>query len=156
MDYNRKPPSNGKRPKIEHFEQLIAWQKGYALSEVIEQTAQRKFRHDRNLVSQITRAAESVISNVAEGWLRFNPCVQKEFYKTARGSAGEVQSHLHLALRKKYITQEEFQALYDQAEEVCRLTGGMRRDADQRCAEQRAPKRKAKGAQEFDPDDMPM
>src|SRR5690349_19590023 len=122
----------GQRP-VARFEDLIAWQKARVLRRDIGRTARRAFPRDFELRSQICGAAGSAMANCAEGWRRFNPCDAQNFYNTAKASAGEVQSHLYIALDDGYIAQEEFDALYAQADEVCRVIQGLRADAERKC-----------------------
>ena len=98
------------------FEDIEAWKKGreFALS-VYRLTEEGLFRQDRGLCDQIQRAAVSITSNIAEGHARRG---NKEFVKfiwIAKGSAAEVQSQLHVALALGYVSQEQFDALYNEA-----------------------------------------
>ncbi len=47
-----------------------------------------------------------------------------QFLFVAKGSASEVQSQLYVALDQEYITQEDFDSIYEQAEIVSRLDSG--------------------------------
>lgn len=42
----------------------------------------------------------------------------------ARRSASEVQSHLYIALERGYVTEEEFEAIYQKAVQVKKLING--------------------------------
>ena len=71
------------------------------------------FSKDFGLRDQIQRAAVSVPSNIAEGFERDG---NKEFIKhlyIAKGSAGEVQSQLYNARDLGYITEDEFNDVYE-------------------------------------------
>lgn len=132
---------DGQRP-VARFEDLIAWQKARAMTKRIRRVAKAKFGRDFKLRDQIGDAAGSSMANLAEGWRRYTPCERQHFYNTAKSSAGEVQSHLYIALDDGYITQDEFQELYDQADEVCRLIQGLRTDAERKCTAEREGKGK--------------
>ncbi|MFQ5853215.1 MAG: four helix bundle protein [Candidatus Binatia bacterium] len=70
------------------------------------------------LRDQIRRAAISIPSNIAEGFSRHS---NKEFIRflfVAKGSAAEVQSQLYTALDQGYISQEEFDNIYEKLEVV--------------------------------------
>jgi four helix bundle protein len=59
-------------------------------------------RHDRDLASQLKRAASSVVLNLAEGSGSFGG-VRTQRYRTALGSAREMMSCLLVAERFGYV-----------------------------------------------------
>ena len=59
--------------------------------------------------------------NIAEGFDAGYDTEFVRFLKLARRSATEVQSEAYLAMDRKYIIQEEFQAIYNKATEVKKL-----------------------------------
>jgi four helix bundle protein len=111
--------------KIEKFEDIQAWQEARVLTNLIyEATKGSLFSKDYGLKDQIQRAAVSIMANIAEG---FDAASDVEFIKFliySRRSASEIQSHLYVALDQKYITQEKFQELYEEAKKVKGLIGG--------------------------------
>jgi four helix bundle protein len=111
---------------IKNFEELQAWQKARVLADYIYKlTRKENFSKDWALCNQIRDAAGSVMHNIAEGFEAGYDPEFARFLKTARRSAGEVQSELYLALDAGYITQEEFKHAYDLAVESKRLINGM-------------------------------
>lgn len=111
--------------KIERFEDIKAWQQARSLvKEVYQATGEGKFAKDFSLKDQIRRAAVSVISNIAEGFSRQTDKEFVQFLHIAKGSTSEVQSQLYVALDLRYISQEGFDNLYKQADEVGRLIFG--------------------------------
>ena len=111
--------------KIERFEDIKAWQKARSLvREIYQMTGEGKFAKDFSLRDQIRRAAVSVISNIAEGFSRQTDKEFTQFLYIAKGSVSEVQSQLYIALDLYYVSQEEFDSLYKQADEVGRLIFG--------------------------------
>lgn len=70
------------------------------------------------------RAAVSIMSNIAEGFERDGNKEFAQFLSNAKGSTGEVQSQLYVALDAGFIGQEEFEQLYEQCAETGRLIGG--------------------------------
>jgi four helix bundle protein len=111
---------------IKNFEELIAWQKSRELAGyVYELTRQDKFSRDFGLRDQIQRAASSVMHNIAEGFESGSDPEFVRFLKTARRSAGEVQSLLYLALDVGYITEDERKKAHILATEVKKLINGM-------------------------------
>ena len=67
------------------------------------------------LTSQIRRAAVSIVSNIAEGFDRRSDKELSNFLPIARGSTVEVQNNLYISLDLKYISQTEFNLLYQEA-----------------------------------------
>ncbi len=113
--------------RIERFEDLIAWQKARSLTSAIYQATRKgDFAKDFGLSGQIQRAAVSIMSNIAEGFERDNPAEFHQFVVIARASCAEVRSQLYIALDVGYITNDEFDCLMTQAEEVARIVSGLR------------------------------
>jgi four helix bundle protein len=113
--------------KIERFEEIVAWQKARILTRAIyEVTRQGVFAKDCGLAGQIQRAAVSVMSNVAEGFERSGLGEFHQFLSTAKASCAEVRSQLYVALDVGYLTQDKFDELLMQANEVARIIGGLR------------------------------
>ena len=105
--------------KINKFEEIEAWQKSREIvNSIYKMSNKSSFFKDFALRGQIRRAAISIPSNIAEGFSRKS---NKEFIQylfIAKGSAAEIQTQLYLALDQKYITQEEFNKLYEDLEVV--------------------------------------
>ena len=105
------------------FEEIQAWQKAYQLTlDVYRITENGKFARDFGLRDQIRRASVSVMANIAEGHGRRSNIEFANFLNMARGSAHEVQSHLHIALGLGYVKKQEFDSLYGSLAEVSRMT----------------------------------
>ncbi|PKN62241.1 MAG: four helix bundle protein [Deltaproteobacteria bacterium HGW-Deltaproteobacteria-15] len=114
--------------RIERFEDIEAWQKARELTrQVYRYTVESLFAKDYGLRDQIRRAAVSVMSNIAEGFERGGNKEFRQFLSMAKGSAGEVKSHLYVALDAGYIDQSSFNALYACANDTSRMTGGLMR-----------------------------
>ena len=58
------------------------------------------------------------MANIAEGFDRQSKREFANFLNYASASTSEGQSHLYVALDQNYITEDEFQAAYDQAKRV--------------------------------------
>jgi len=98
--------------KIERFEDIEAWQRARELAlEVYTACRSGPLRRDFGLRDQTTRAAVSVMANIAEGFGRRTNKDFANFLYTAKGSAMEVISHLYVALDQQYITQDQFDAI---------------------------------------------
>jgi len=91
------------------FEDLKVWHKAVDLSNEIDSLS-RKFPKTElyNLCSQIKRAADSVVLNIAEGSTGQSIPEFKRFLDIALRSAIEVVACLFLAIKRNYIKETEF------------------------------------------------
>jgi four helix bundle protein len=106
---------------VKQFEDLHVWQEARSLvSEVYKVTKLGAFRRDFSLRDQITRAAVSSMSNIAEGFERGSRREFIQFLNVAKGSTGEVRSQLYVALDQKYVDQKTFEKLRSSALAVSR------------------------------------
>ncbi len=94
------------------FEKLDVWQNSKDLAKNIYKITEKFPANEKfGLVSQITRAAVSVPSNIAEGTGRKSMKDRAHFYQIAYGSLMETLSHLHIAKDLGYINDEQFKEL---------------------------------------------
>ena len=102
--------------KIERFEDIEAWQLARELArKVYGLTKKTRFARDFGLKGQIQDAAGSSMHNIAEGFdSETNPEFVR-FLRYAKRSCTEVQSELYMALDQQYITDAEFEDVYDHA-----------------------------------------
>ena len=110
---------------IKRFEDIDVWKEARKLvSTVYEMTNKGLFKKDFGLREQIQKAAVSRMSNVTEG---FDSDTKQQFIQMlsyTKRSASEVQSELYVALDRGYITKEEFEMVYSQAQTVRKLANG--------------------------------
>lgn len=113
--------------KIERFEDLQAWKEARALVSQIYRAIRtaESLKRDYRFRDQIAAAAVSVMSNVAEGFSRRSDREFTQYLFIAKGSCAEVQSLLYVALDQEYISQTDFDALYEQAEKAAKLISGL-------------------------------
>lgn len=94
--------------KIQSHRDLVLWQKAMDLTvEVYHLSAKFPASENYRLVSQLTRAAASVPANIAEGNARATKRDYANFLAIAKGSLMETETFLMLAVRLKYINQDE-------------------------------------------------
>jgi four helix bundle protein len=111
---------------FKRFEDIEAWKIARRLtSGIYEVTKAGAFSRDFPLRDQVRRAGISTMSNVAEGFERDGRKEFIQFLSVAKGSSGEVKSHLYVALDQGYIVQEAFDRLYGLASESGRTIGGL-------------------------------
>ncbi|MDX2414408.1 MAG: four helix bundle protein [Bacteroidales bacterium] len=95
--------------KVEKFEDAEVWQLARTLtSNIYKETNQGQISQDYSLRDQIRRSAVSVMANIAEGFERKSNKEFSHFLFIAKGSAGELRSHLYVALDAGYIGNKAF------------------------------------------------
>jgi four helix bundle protein len=112
---------------VERFEDLIAWKKARELNRLVYAcTRVPPFSKDFRLCSQIQSASVSIMANIAEGFERGRQAEFHQYLSIAKGSCGEVRSHLFAALDIGYISDIEFEGLVDRTYELTRIINGLR------------------------------
>lgn len=96
------------------FEDLQVWQEARELARETYKIANHPpFRRDFGLRDQITRAATSTMSNIAEGFERGSRKEFVQFLQVAKASNGEVRSQLYIARDQKYIDESIFSEMQE-------------------------------------------
>ena len=112
--------------KISRFEDLDCWQEARKLVRTVyEVTNNGIFKRDLRLCGQIQAAATSAMANIAEGFVRRSSREFIQFLFIAMSSAAEVQSHLYVALDQRYLDQNQFNQIYEQANKTARIISGL-------------------------------
>ncbi len=111
---------------FQRFEEIEAWQKARDLTKrIYDMTKGGSFTRDFAFRDQIRRASVSVMANIAEGYERGGRKEFVQFLSIAKGSLGEVRSHLYVALDQSYCTREAFDELTALAMEISRMISGL-------------------------------
>jgi len=107
---------------------LTAWQKAMDLVVAIYH-ATRNFPKGEiyGLTSQLRRAAISVPSNIAEGAADRTVQQFSNFLSNAIGSLNEIDTQLDLALRLKYLAEDDYHLLHKTLDDCLALTYGLRK-----------------------------
>jgi len=101
---------------VRQFEDLQVWQEARTLAQEAYRIASKGlFGRDFGLRDQITRAATSTMSNIAEGFERGSRKEFIQFLNIAKASNGEFRSQLYVALDQGYIDEKTFSALRESA-----------------------------------------
>jgi len=108
---------------IKSFEDLPVWKDARKFTNKIYNLT-NKFPKEElyGLTSQIRRATVSIMSNIAEGFDRRSDKELSNFLSMARGSSSEVQNDLYIAIDLEYISQDEFNQLYQEAKKIAKQT----------------------------------
>lgn len=109
------------------FRELEVWQRAMDLV-VGCYDATRMFPKSEQfgLTSQLQRAAVSVPANIAEGQARQHRAEFLQFLAIANGSAAELETHLMIAERLGYISQEQAAPLLQQTTDIRRMLHRLR------------------------------
>ena len=109
------------------FENLKIWQEALRLSSEVDALAKTFPKNEMySLCSQIKRAADSVVLNIAEGSTGQTTPVYRTFLNYALRSAIEVVACLFISKDRKYITEQPFTKLYGEYEILCKMITSFR------------------------------
>lgn len=109
------------------FEDLKVFHLAADLSNEIDQVAKTFPVEERfNLASQLKRAADSVVLNIAEGSTGQTKPEFKRFLGMALRSAIEVVACLYLAQKRNYISEDIYKSKYDAYEVLCKMISKLR------------------------------
>jgi four helix bundle protein len=112
---------------FKRFEDIQAWQKARQLvNEVYGFLNDPKFAKEFVLRDQISRAAISSMSNIAEGFSRSTSKDFAHFLDIASASASEVRSLLYIFKDRNLIAEAKFNELYNLAHEVGAMCHGLK------------------------------
>jgi four helix bundle protein len=117
-----------KTPKqsIRSFTDLNAWKEGHKLVLMVYEYTKAFPREEvLGLTSQLRRAVISITSNIAEGFSRQSYKDKAHFYSMTLGSLTEIQNQLIASRDLKYLSNEIFLKIADQAVVVSKLLNGL-------------------------------
>jgi len=110
------------------FENLDIWHAARGFAKLVYPLTAKFPRHeDYGLHSQMNRAANSVVLNIAEGSARSTDRAFDNYLEIAIGSTFEVAAASFRALDEKYISEQEQKNLYNEAEILAKRINAFRR-----------------------------
>lgn len=108
--------------QIKSYKELIVWQKALVLcKEIYKLTGSFPKEEQFILVSQMRRAAISILSNIAEGSGRYFINEWKQFYSFAYGSALELEAQLLLSKELNFTTDKSAENSLMLLEEILKM-----------------------------------
>lgn len=111
---------------IKRFEDIKAWQLARKLvREIYALTSDGKRRIDAGLKDQMRRSAVSAMANIAEGFERNSRKEFIQFLYIAKGSVGEVRSHMYITLDLGFFSKEDFDKIFLLSEEISKIIYGL-------------------------------
>ena len=111
---------------MSHFRKILFWQKSISLvTNVYKATRTFPKEETFGLTSQIRRSSISIPSNIAEGSGRESNKDFLRFLYISLGSLFEMQTQLEIAKNIIYISEEEFNLLYEDSREIERMLASL-------------------------------
>lgn len=120
---------------LKHFRELDVYQKAFKLAmKIYEMTKYFPPEERYSLVDQIRRSSRSVCSNLAEAWRkRKYKAVFRNKITDAMQEASETQSWLEFCLACNYISENIFNEIDKDYEEVILMLNSMEKNAERFC-----------------------
>ena len=113
---------------MRNFRQYDVWIDSMELVNRIYKVVEEFPTNERfTLVSQMTRSAISIPSNIAEGSSRSSEQDFARFLEFSLGSAYELETQVIIAERRKYINQVESLTILDKLISLQKRIGGLRK-----------------------------
>src|SRR5688500_14424776 len=109
------------------IEDLVAWQLANEIKDsVFDLLARTPAGRDLRFAGQVTDAATSIASNIAEGFYRYNPAEFANFLRYARASVAELLTRLPDGAKRGYYTASDIDALMTLLSREAAVVGGLR------------------------------
>jgi four helix bundle protein len=114
-----------------NFEKLDTWHEAIAFADLVY-TLTRQFPSEERfgLTNQMRRAAVSISSNIAEGCSRSSRVDYARFVEIATGSVFEVVSQATIGRNQGFLSETDYQRLYQDAEKQSRMLSGLRKSLE--------------------------
>ena len=108
--------------KVTSYKDLNVWQKGLDIVDQIYALAQKLPTEERyGLAAQMQRAAVSIPSNIAEGFVRRYRKEYAQHLYIALGSCAELETQALIVRRRDFITHAELEALQEELDHESRM-----------------------------------
>jgi len=108
---------------MESLENLEVWKRACRLS--VDLYKLMRTSREYGFRDQITRAALSTPSNIAEGYERDTDRTRIQFLKIAKGSCGELWTQLMIGRAAGFIEPESGKRLEDEVREISKMIWGL-------------------------------
>lgn len=114
--------------KANGFRDLAVWQRAMDLVVEWYRAVQGFPKYETyGLSDQLRCAAVSVPANIAEGQGRWRGNDFSRYLAIAYGSLAEVETHVEIAKRLNYITEQSYIRLLDRTTEIAKMINGLNR-----------------------------
>ena len=111
---------------MRNFRTLEIWKNGIELVKQVYVLSQQLPSEEKfGLRSQITRAAVSIPSNIAEGCSRNSDIEFKRFLEIAMGSLFEVETQLIISQELEFIPEENLKVIFELIHKEARMINSL-------------------------------
>jgi len=111
---------------MRNFRKLKIWEQGIEIVKEVYKLSQKLPSEEKfGLKSQITRAAVSIPSNIAEGSSRNSEVEFKRFLEIAMGSLFELETQLIIVQELNLINSEELKNIFELIEKEEKMINGL-------------------------------
>jgi four helix bundle protein len=118
---------------VKNYRDLIVWQKAMDLVVAVYELSDKFPREEIfGLTFQFRKAAVSVPSNIAEGQSRWSTKEFSHHLSISHGSTAEVETQTLVAIRIKYVTQDEASVVLGLAVEVKKMINALANSLEKR------------------------
>lgn len=108
--------------KVKDYKDLKVWQKGIEIVDKIYLMTDSFPRNELyGLVAQMRKAAVSIPSNVAEGFVRHHSKEYKQFLYISVGSCAELETQVVISHRRNYISEKKLEELAEDINHETRM-----------------------------------
>jgi four helix bundle protein len=107
---------------VNKFEDLLVWQKARILSKTIYKVlSSTELSKDFRMRDRMRGSVGSIMDNIAEGFDRGSRLEFLNALSIAKGETGELKSKLYKSLDVGYLSNEAFEKLYCDVDEVAKM-----------------------------------
>ncbi|MBK9421964.1 MAG: four helix bundle protein [Flavobacteriales bacterium] len=107
---------------MKNFKKLLIWQKSMDITDLVfDMYEELPWQKVSDLKGQSTRAAVSIVSNIAEGNSRRSEKDKHRFMEMSLGSAFELETQTLVLLRRKWAPKKEAEQILLAVEEVQKM-----------------------------------
>lgn len=108
--------------KVKDYKQLKVWQKGIEIVDKVYTLTDNCPREELyGLTSQMQKAAVSIPSNIAEGFVRGHRKEYRQFLYISLGSCAELDTQSIIANRRRYMTDHELNDISEDLNHEARM-----------------------------------
>ena len=112
--------------RVDSVEQLEVWQRAWRFVDAVSaMTRQGALSRDLRLRGQIDACADSLLSNLSEGFEQGSDRGFARYLYIARGSCAEVKAHLAVAQLRGHMSVEAVDSMGKDAEQIGRMLTGL-------------------------------
>ena len=108
--------------KVKDYKELRVWQKGIEIVDTVYFLTDGFPKSELyGLVGQMRRAAVSIPSNIAEGFVRQYTKEYRQFLHVSLGSCAELETQAIIANRRNYVNENELRQLTEELNHESRM-----------------------------------